>query len=119
MRFGSHTLRRLYQSLRDNAGYYYGRFSVAEFSGHPDSLCARLGRFGSEAACNSVKFVCKYENAGACDEDCDSKYQSDIDDCHAQYGDDAEDADYLATCIRDAKDDHRSCAENCAGGQAE
>lgn len=101
--------------LVDNGGNYYGRFSLAESFGHPDSVCAHLGGFVSEATCNTVKLVCKYENAGACDEDCESKYQSDVDDCHAQYGDDAEDVDDFATCIQNAKDNHRSCAGNCAG----
>ncbi|MGB8684434.1 MAG: hypothetical protein WCD12_16225 [Candidatus Binatus sp.] len=50
----------------------------------------------------------------ACGEDCDSAYQSDVQSCHIMYGDDPEDADELSTCIQDARDDYRSCVEDCA-----
>jgi hypothetical protein len=33
---------------------------------------------------------------------------SDIDDCRSEFGDDPADADELAVCIRDARDDYRS-----------
>jgi hypothetical protein len=98
----------------DEVGYYYGRFSVAEAFGHVDSVCASLGRFANEPACNAVKFVCKYDTAGACDDDCDSEYQSKMEDCDTQYRDNPEDADDLATCINDSKDTHETCSNNCA-----
>jgi hypothetical protein len=50
----------------------------------------------------------------ACGEECDNQYQSDVDDCHIRLGDDPADADDLARCIQNARDDYRSCTENCA-----
>jgi hypothetical protein len=49
----------------------------------------------------------------ACGEDCDSTYQSDVDSCHVQFSD-PEDADDLANCIQNARDDYRTCVEDCA-----
>jgi hypothetical protein len=49
-----------------------------------------------------------------CGEECDASYASDIDTCKLQYGDDPADADDLATCISSAKDDYRSCLDDCA-----
>jgi hypothetical protein len=49
-----------------------------------------------------------------CGEECDSAYSSDIDDCRVKYGDDPADAEDLARCIREARDDYRSCVEDCA-----
>jgi hypothetical protein len=50
-----------------------------------------------------------------CGEECDQQYSSDVDDCHSNFGDDPADAGDLASCIRDARDDYRSCVNNCAG----
>lgn len=50
----------------------------------------------------------------SCGEDCDSAYESDTDSCHSMYGDDPADANDLATCIQNARDDYRSCVEDCA-----
>jgi hypothetical protein len=50
----------------------------------------------------------------ACGEECDSAYSSDIDDCRLKYGDDPADADDLANCIQEARDDYRSCLDDCA-----
>jgi hypothetical protein len=122
--FGGSGLFKDYSACSDNAqdppvlvnddGYYYGRFSVVKAFGHLDSVCAPLGRFANEPACKAVKFVCEYDTASACDDDCDSKYQSDTEDCDTQYGDNPEDADDLATCIDDYKDAHETCLTNCA-----
>jgi hypothetical protein len=49
-----------------------------------------------------------------CGEECDGQYSSAIDDCRLQYGDDPADADDLAGCIREARDDYRSCLDDCA-----
>jgi hypothetical protein len=49
-----------------------------------------------------------------CGEECDAQYSSDIDDCRLQYGDDPADADDLASCIRQTRDDYRSCLDDCA-----
>jgi hypothetical protein len=49
-----------------------------------------------------------------CGEECDLQYSSDVDDCHSNFGDDPADAGDLAICIRDARDDYRSCVSNCA-----
>ena len=49
-----------------------------------------------------------------CGEECDSQYSSDIDDCRFQFGDDPADADDLAACIQEARDDYRSCLDDCA-----
>ena len=49
-----------------------------------------------------------------CGEECDTAYSSDIDDCRSQFGDDPADADELAACIREARDDYRSCLDDCA-----
>ena len=38
----------------------------------------------------------------------------DIDDCRFQYGNDPADADALADCIQEAKDDHQNCLGDCA-----
>jgi hypothetical protein len=48
-----------------------------------------------------------------CGEECDSSYASAVDDCHSQYGDDPADAEDLASCIRDARDDYNDCLDNC------
>jgi hypothetical protein len=48
-----------------------------------------------------------------CGEECDARYSSDIDDCRSQYGDDPADADDLASCIQEARDDYRSCLDDC------
>jgi hypothetical protein len=48
-----------------------------------------------------------------CGEDWDGQYSSDIDDCRSQFGDDPADADDLASCIQEAKDDYRSCLDDC------
>jgi hypothetical protein len=48
-----------------------------------------------------------------CGEECDARYSSEIDDCRSQYGDDPADADDLASCIQDARDDYRSCLDDC------
>jgi hypothetical protein len=50
----------------------------------------------------------------ACGANCDSTYQSDIASCHLMYGDDPDTADDLAMCIQTARDDYRSCVEECA-----
>ena len=49
-----------------------------------------------------------------CGEECDGQYSSAIDDCRSQYGDDPADADDLTNCIQEARDDYRSCLEDCA-----
>jgi hypothetical protein len=49
-----------------------------------------------------------------CGEECDGQYASEIDDCHSQYGDDPRDADDLTNCIQEARDDYRSCLDDCA-----
>jgi hypothetical protein len=49
-----------------------------------------------------------------CGEECDQQYSSDVDDCHSNFGDDPADAEDLARCIRDARDDYGSCVNNCA-----
>jgi hypothetical protein len=49
-----------------------------------------------------------------CGEECDQQYSSDVDDCHSNFGDDPADAEDLASCIQDARDDHGSCVNNCA-----
>jgi hypothetical protein len=48
-----------------------------------------------------------------CGEECDAGYSSDIDNCRLQYGDDPADADDLANCIQQARDDYRSCLDDC------
>jgi hypothetical protein len=48
-----------------------------------------------------------------CGEECDSQCSSDIDDCRSQYGDDPADADDLASCNLEARDDYRSCLDDC------
>lgn len=50
----------------------------------------------------------------ACGEECDSQYASAIDDCKVQFGDDPADAADLANCIQEARDDYRSCLDNCS-----
>jgi hypothetical protein len=52
-----------------------------------------------------------------CGEECDGQYSSAIDDCHSRYGDDPADADDLANCVQEARDDYRSCLDDCAGAQ--
>jgi hypothetical protein len=49
-----------------------------------------------------------------CGEECDGQYASEIDDCHSQYGDDPRDADDLTNCIQEARDNYRSCLDDCA-----
>lgn len=49
-----------------------------------------------------------------CGEECDEQYSSDVDDCHSNYGDDPADADDLASCIQDARDNYGSCLDDCA-----
>jgi hypothetical protein len=49
----------------------------------------------------------------ACGEACDTAYQSDVASCHTQFSD-PDDADDLANCIQEARDDYRSCVEDCA-----
>jgi hypothetical protein len=49
-----------------------------------------------------------------CGEECDAKYSSDIDDCRSQFGDDPADADNLLACIHEAREDYRSCLDDCA-----
>jgi len=51
--------------------------------------------------------------AATCGEECDSEYASAIDSCKLLYGDDPADAADLANCIREARDDYRSCLDNC------
>jgi hypothetical protein len=46
-----------------------------------------------------------------CGEECDQQYSSDGDDCHSNFGDDPSDAEDLASCIQDAKDDYRNCLD--------
>jgi hypothetical protein len=48
-----------------------------------------------------------------CGEECDAGYSSEIDDCRSRYGDDPGDADDLASCIQEARDDYRSCLDDC------
>ena len=48
-----------------------------------------------------------------CGEECDGQYASEIDDCHSQYGDDPRDADDLTNCIQEARDNYRSCLDDC------
>ena len=49
-----------------------------------------------------------------CGQKCDLSYSADIDDCRFQYGNDPADADALADCIQEAKDDHQNCLGDCA-----
>jgi hypothetical protein len=49
-----------------------------------------------------------------CGEECDGQYSSAIDDCRSQYGDDPADADDLTNCVQQARDDYRSCLDDCA-----
>jgi len=50
--------------------------------------------------------------AGSCRGDCEKAYQSELQDCQSRYGD-PEDADDLTTCIGGARDDYRSCINDC------
>jgi len=50
----------------------------------------------------------------ACGEECDGQYSSAIDDCRYHYGDDPADADDLTNCIQEAREDYRSCLDDCA-----
>lgn len=43
----------------DEAGQYYGRFSVGKLMGHNDSVCMSLGRFYNQAACELVEWICE------------------------------------------------------------
>lgn len=43
----------------DEDGDYYGRFSIGGPFGHSDSVCASLGRFKHQEACEIVKMVCE------------------------------------------------------------
>ena len=49
-----------------------------------------------------------------CGQKCDLSYSADIDGCRFQYGNDPADADALADCIQEAKDDHQNCLGDCA-----
>jgi hypothetical protein len=49
-----------------------------------------------------------------CGQKCDLSYSADIDDCRFQYGNDPADADALADCIQEAKDDYQNCLGDCA-----
>jgi hypothetical protein len=66
-------------------------------------------------ACVGVAFTMATASSvvGGCGENCDSTYRSDIQTCHLSYGDDPEDADDLANCIQSARDDYRSCLDDC------
>jgi hypothetical protein len=48
-----------------------------------------------------------------CGEECDGQYASDIDDCRLKYREDPANADDLADCIQEARDDYRSCLDDC------
>jgi|SRR6516165_3366292 len=48
-----------------------------------------------------------------CGEECDATYSSDIDDCRSQFGDDPADADDLANCVQEARDNYRGCLDDC------
>ncbi len=50
----------------------------------------------------------------ACGEDCDSDYQSATENCQLMYGDNPEEAEDLSMCVQNARDEYRSCVENCA-----
>jgi hypothetical protein len=43
----------------DESGNYYGRFSVGGPFGHGDSVCAIIGRFKHDDACDLVRWVCE------------------------------------------------------------
>ena len=49
-----------------------------------------------------------------CGKQCDTSLSSDIDDCRLQYDGDPADADDLMRCIQEARDDYRSCLDDCA-----
>ena len=49
-----------------------------------------------------------------CGQKCDLSYLADIDGCRFQYSNDPADADALADCIQEAKDDHQNCLGDCA-----
>lgn len=49
-----------------------------------------------------------------CGGDCDDEYRAAIEDCQLQFGDEPSDADDLAMCIQDAREQYRACAEGCA-----
>jgi hypothetical protein len=48
-----------------------------------------------------------------CGAQCDGRYLSDTEDCRFQFGDDPANADDLADCIQEARDDYRSCLDDC------
>jgi hypothetical protein len=49
----------------------------------------------------------------ACGGQCDAGYSTDIDDCRLHYSDDPADADDLSNCIQEAKDEYRTCLDDC------
>ena len=49
-----------------------------------------------------------------CGEECDAQYSSNVDDCHSNYGEDPADADDLTNCIQEARNNYRSCLDDCA-----
>ena len=48
-----------------------------------------------------------------CNQQCDAGYSADVDDCRFQFNTPA-DADALTDCIQRARDDYRSCLDDCA-----
>jgi hypothetical protein len=52
--------------------------------------------------------------SGSCGANCDLTYGSDIKSCHLMYGSDPDDAEDLSECIQTARDDYRSCLDDCA-----
>ena len=48
-----------------------------------------------------------------CNQQCDAGYSADVDDCRFQFNTPA-DADDLTDCIQQARDDYRSCLDDCA-----
>jgi hypothetical protein len=52
-----------------------------------------------------------------CGEHCDASYSPDIDDCRFQYYGPAADADDLADCIQEARNDYRSRLKDCTSAE--
>ena len=48
-----------------------------------------------------------------CNQQCAAGYSADVDDCRFQFNTPA-DADDLTDCIQQARDDYRSCLDDCA-----
>jgi hypothetical protein len=90
-------LRELARIIEDDLGL---PAVIADLSRHTDALSAHS---------RNARDTGVQRGRAACGEDCDNQYSSAIDDCRSQYGDDPADANGLANCIQEARDDYRSC----------